>query len=97
MGSGASAASPPIAPRSRTGPCTCAGPVLGSLAADGAGRPDQRLLRREALDDARAALDLPVRALLHVVRPDAAAVHLGEVEVGEGVRLGPLHDPPGVR
>ena len=37
----------------------------------------------------RAALDLPVRAFPHVARPDAAAVGLGEVEVGRGVRLGP--------
>ena len=37
----------------------------------------------------RAALDLAAAALPHAVRPDAAAVGLGEVEVCEGVRLGP--------
>lgn len=67
------------------------GPVLERLAADRPHEADRRLLRREALNYTRTALYFSIVALLHVIRPDAAAARLREVEVGDDVSLGPRH------
>lgn len=64
-----------------------AGPCLGLVAHDGAQAPERRTLRREDLYNARAALDFPVDALLHVVGVQALLVRRREVKVPERVGL----------
>lgn len=70
-----------------------AGPCLGLVAHDGAHEPEQRTLRREDLHHARAALDFPVGALLHVVGAQALPVRRREVQVRERVGLRLLEHP----
>lgn len=70
-----------------------AGPCLGLVAHDGAHEPEQRTLRREDLHHARAALYLPVGALLHVVGVQVLPVRRREVKVRERVGLRLLEHP----
>ena len=70
-----------------------AGPCLGLVAHDGTHKPEQRTLRREDLHHARAALDFPVCALLHVVGAQALPVRRREVQVVERVGLRLLERP----
>ena len=68
-------------------------PCLGMVAHDGAYEPEQRFLRREDLHHARAALNFPVGALLHVVGAQALPVRRREVKVRERVGLCLLEHP----
>ncbi len=61
-----------------------AGPCLGLVAHDGTREPEQRTLRREDLHHARAALDFPVGALLHVVGAQALPVRRFQKAVQRG-------------
>lgn len=50
--------------------------------------PARRTSDATDLHHPRPALDLPVGALLHVVRAQAPPVRLGQVQIGQRVRLG---------
>lgn len=63
-------------------------PLLVHLGEHRPHHPDERLPAREDLDDAAAALELAVGALLHVVGAQPDVVLVGEVQVGQRVGLG---------
>lgn len=65
-------------------------PVLVHLGEHRSHHPDERLPAREHLDDAAAALELAVGALLNVVGAQPDVVLVGEVEVRQRVGLGLL-------
>lgn len=66
--------------------------MLRLLRAHDAHQAQHRLRAREDLHEPRPALYLTAHALLNVVAAYAPAVLRGEVEVGQGVGLGPLEE-----
>lgn len=64
--------------------------VLVHLREHGAHHPDERLPAREDLHDAAGALELSVGVLPHVVGAQPDAVLVGEIQVSQGVGLGPF-------
>lgn len=72
--------------------CMDSGEMLRLLRAHDAHQAQHRLRAREDLHEPRPALYLTAHALLNVVAACAPAVLRGEVEVGQGVGLGPLEE-----
>lgn len=72
-------------------------PVLVHLGENGAHHPDEQLPAGEHLHHTAAALELAVGALLHVVGAQPHVVLIGEVHVGQRIRLGLLEHLGGLR
>lgn len=72
-------------------------PLPAGLRQHRAREPYQGFPRREDLHDAAAALYLPVRAFLDVVRAQPHVVGVGEVRIRQGIGLCILEKPAGSR